>query len=115
MIGQSLMRAFAVALLTTVAACAPGPSNAQQALALEAKIPLGAVKGRIDHLAVDLARKRLFVAELGNDSVSVVDIAGGKVLHRISGLDEPQGVGYVKSTDTLYVANAGDGSVRLFS
>src|SRR5262245_63425870 len=38
-------------------------------LQLEVKIPLGEVAGRIDHLAVDLSRQRLFVAELGNDSV----------------------------------------------
>lgn len=38
-------------------------------LQLETKIPLGDVRGRIDHLAVDLKRERLFVAELGNDSV----------------------------------------------
>lgn len=47
-----------------------GPADALQ---LEAKIPLGDVAGRIDHLAVDLARGRLFVAELGNNSVGVVD------------------------------------------
>ena len=33
---------------------------------------------------------------------------------RITGLKEPQGIGYVPSSDTLYVANAGDGSVLLF-
>jgi YVTN family beta-propeller protein len=87
---------------------------AQAALELEAKIPLGAVRGRIDHMDVDLARKRLFVAELGNNSVAVIDTAARKVVHRIAGLKEPQGVGYVPSTDTLYVANAGDGSVRLY-
>ncbi len=37
-------------------------------LQLEAKIPLGNVHGRIDHMAVDLKRQRLFVAELGNDT-----------------------------------------------
>jgi DNA-binding beta-propeller fold protein YncE len=84
------------------------------ALTLERKIPLGAVAGRIDHLAVDLARRRLFVAELGNNSVAAVDLAGGTVLHRISGLKEPQGVGYVPSADTLYVANAGDGTVHRY-
>ena len=41
-------------------------------LVLEAKIALGNVSGRIDHLAIDLGRQRLFVAELGNNSVSVV-------------------------------------------
>jgi YVTN family beta-propeller protein len=83
-------------------------------LELEAKIPLGSVSGRIDHLAIDLDRQRLFVAELGNDSVGVVDLKTRQLLRTIAGLKEPQGVGYVPSTDTLYVANAGDGSIRLF-
>jgi len=83
-------------------------------LQLEAKIPLGDVRGRIDHMAVDLDRQRLFVAELGNDSVGIVGLSASTVSGRIQGLKEPQGVGYVPSTDTLYVANAGDGSVRLF-
>jgi DNA-binding beta-propeller fold protein YncE len=83
-------------------------------LRLEAKIPLGTVVGRIDHLAIDLRRQRLFVAELGNDSVGVVDLDGQKLVTTIAGLAEPQGVGYEASTDMLYVANAADGSVRLF-
>jgi DNA-binding beta-propeller fold protein YncE len=99
-----------------LAGCQPSPSNAAttDALALEAKIPLGAVSGRIDHLAIDLARRRLFVAELGNDSVGIVDLAEGKLLHRIAGLKEPQGVGYVPGSDVLYVANAGDGSLHRY-
>jgi DNA-binding beta-propeller fold protein YncE len=83
-------------------------------LQLERKIPLGDVRGRIDHMAVDLKRQRLFVAELGNDTVGIVDLASSKLINRITGLKEPQGVGYDSSTDTLYVANAADGSVRLF-
>jgi DNA-binding beta-propeller fold protein YncE len=83
-------------------------------LQLEAKILLGDVRGRIDHLAVDVKRQRLFVAELGNDSVGVVDLAAHRLLRTLTGLNEPQGVGYESSTDTLYVANARDGSVRLY-
>ena len=83
-------------------------------LQLEAKIPLGEVAGRIDHMAVDLARRRLFVAELGNNTVGIVDLDGKKVAHVIRGLKEPQGVAYVAANDSLYVANAGDGSVRRF-
>jgi len=82
-------------------------------LVLEAKIPLGQVSGRIDHLAVDAKRQRLFVAELGNNSLGVVDLAAGKVLRRITGLSEPQGIAYVPFTDSILVANAGDGSVRV--
>jgi DNA-binding beta-propeller fold protein YncE len=84
------------------------------ALTLEGKIPLGDIRGRIDHLAVDLPRHRLFVAELGNDSVGVVDLTSGQAIRTLTGLREPQGIGYEPTTDTLYVANAGDGSVRVF-
>jgi len=101
------------ALIPTLAAAAQ-PAENKAPLELEAKILLGDVRGRIDHLAVDLKRQRLFVAELGNDSVGVVDLAAHSLLRTLTGLNEPQGVGYEPSTDTLYVANARDGSVRLF-
>src|SRR5438270_10573317 len=83
-------------------------------LVLTTKIPLGNVSGRIDHFAADVGRRRLFVAELGNNSVGVIVLRTQTVIRTISGLKEPQGVGYVPSADSLYVANAGDGSVRLF-
>jgi len=83
-------------------------------LALDAKIPLGSVAGRIDHMAIDVARRRLFVAELGNNTVGVVDLEGKMLAHRIAGLSEPQGIAYVPPTDTVFVANGGDGSVRVF-
>jgi DNA-binding beta-propeller fold protein YncE len=95
----------------------PVPAAAQSSdvpLQLEGKVPLGAVRGRIDHMAIDLERRRLFVAELGNDSMGVVDIDARKVVRRLDGLKEPQGVAYLRSNDTLFVANGGDGSVRLF-
>jgi len=75
---------------------------------------LGHVRGRIDHLAIDLKRQRLYVAELGNDTVALVDLQDRSLVRRLTGLREPQGVGYEPSTDTLYVANAADGSVRLY-
>ncbi len=99
-----------VVAVTTVAAPA---ARAQQPLELEAKIALGDVGGRIDHLAVDLAHRRLFVAELGNDTVGVIDLTERRVAQRLAKLSEPQGVGY--AADTLVVANAGDGSVRFFA
>jgi hypothetical protein len=105
---------FATAMLPLATA----PSRAQNPettfLNLETKIALGQVKGRIDHMALDPLRMRLFVAELENNSVGVVDLKERKVVHVIAGLTEPQGVGYEPSSDTLYVANGGDGSVRLY-
>jgi DNA-binding beta-propeller fold protein YncE len=81
-------------------------------LVLETKIPLGEVSGRIDHLGIDVKRRRLFVAELGNNSLGVVDLADGKA-RTIGGFSEPQGVAYIPFADSVYVANAADGSVRV--
>jgi hypothetical protein len=109
----SAMIAFTLALLAAQdQATAQSPDTS--GLKLEAKIPLGNVSGRIDHMAIDLARQRLFVAELGNNSVGIVDLNGHKVIRTLDGLKEPQGVAYLPPLDTVYVANAGDGSVRLF-
>ncbi len=95
-------------ILSTVQAAAQPP------LELEKKIPLGNVSGRIDHFAIDRGGQRLFLAELGNDTVSVIDLASGTVAHRIAGLKEPQGVGYLPETKSLIVANGDDGAVRAF-
>ena len=110
----SLLCVAAAAALSCVVDIVVAQIPADVPMQLETKVPLGDVAGRIDHMAVDLARGRLFVAELGNDTVGVVDLNTRKVLHRIAGLKEPQGIGYLASNDTLYVANAGDGSVLLF-
>jgi DNA-binding beta-propeller fold protein YncE len=109
-----MLTAPAISAALAVFSPSGGYAANSEPLQLEAKIPLGHVAGRIDHMAVDLPRQRLFVAELGNNSVGIVDLRAAKVLRRITGLREPQGVGQVPSNDTLYVANAGDGSVRLF-
>jgi YVTN family beta-propeller protein len=100
--------------VVSVAACSMSIAQQSAPLAIEAKIPLGLVKGRIDHLAIDIAHQRLFVAELGNDSVGVVDLATRAVARTVTGLDEPQGIAYMPATDVLYVANGGDGSLRSF-
>ena len=90
-------------------------SATEPVLLLEKTIPLHNVGGRIDHMAFDRSRNRLIVAELGNDSVEVIDLAAGTVVHRFAKLREPQGVGYSERADVILIANAADGSVRLFS
>jgi len=101
--------AFMTLLSAVALAAEPGP------LVLESTIPLPNVGGRIDHMAIDRTRQRLIVAALGNDTVEVVDLRDGKPRQRIGGLKEPQGVAYAEKADALFVANAGDGSVRIFS
>jgi len=90
------------------------PAWSAEPLRLEGKIALGDVAGRIDHLGYDPAHQRLFVAELGNNSVGIIDLKAGRVAGRLSGLHQPQGLAWHPGSETLYVANAGDGSVRLY-
>jgi len=75
-------------------------------------IPMPKVEGRIDHLAYDAKSGRLAVAALGNNTVEVIDLAQGKVVHRIDGLEEPQGL--VLWEGQIVVASGGDGSCRFF-
>jgi hypothetical protein len=77
-------------------------------------IPMPGVEGRIDHLAVDLEGRRLFVAALENKTVEVLDLAAGKVVARIKDLPEPQGIAYLADLGRLCVACGGDGSCRFF-
>ena len=88
--------------------------QATQPLRREKTIPLPDVSGRIDHLAVDVEGKRLFVAALGNNTLEAIDLKAGKRIGTIRQLPEPQGVLYVRATDRLYVADGGDGQVRIF-
>jgi DNA-binding beta-propeller fold protein YncE len=83
-------------------------------LQLEEQIPVPGVAGRLDHFSADAKRKRIFVSALGNNTVEVIDVFAGKVIHSIPGLSQPQGPLYVPGFDKLYVANAEDGKVRVF-
>ena len=83
-------------------------------LKLERIIPLSDVAGRIDHLALDVAHRRLFVAEYGNGTVDEIDLAGGRRVGRITGLHEPQSVAYLDNLDEIVVA-CGDGSVHFYA
>lgn len=105
-----MLRAFIGVLLLSLSAHAREP-----ALVLEKTIPLHGVRGRIDHMAFDPGRQRLIVAELGNNTVDIIDVVAGSVAYRIADLHEPQGVGYAERADIILVANAGDGAVRLFT
>ena len=107
-------RGCAAALLLALPGCSQAqPTDPHSPLVLERTISLPDTRGRIDHLAVDLADHRLFVAEIANGTVDEVDLEAGKVIGRIAGLGEPQGVAWLPATHELVVA-CGDGSVRFY-
>ncbi len=83
-------------------------------LRLFSAILLRDVRGRLDHLSVDVPHRRLFLVALGNDSVEVLDLPRSARVGSLSGLSNPQGVLYLPGLNRLDVANARDGSVRIY-
>jgi len=89
-----------------------GPAGAP--LALLACVPLKGVEGRLDHLAVDVATHKLFIAALENHSVEVVDLAKRRRVHRLTAVSEPQGLLFLPDCNRLLVCCRGDGTCRTF-
>src|SRR5437867_11690462 len=81
-------------------------------LILQQSIPLPDVKGKFDHVAVDLVGQRVFKAAKGNDTLEVVDLKNGSRLRSVTGFREPQGVLYLPDTKQVVVANGGNGEVQ---
>jgi DNA-binding beta-propeller fold protein YncE len=108
---KSLCNIFLIGL-TALAANA----QAQDAMPLRLvqTIPLPSVEGRIDHMAVDIKGQRLFIAALGNNTVEVLDLGAGKRIRTITGLHEPQGVGFIPEFNKIFVANAKTGACEAF-
>jgi hypothetical protein len=86
----------------------------QQPLRLTQTIALPGVKGRLDHMGVDLEKKRLFVATVTNNTLEVVDLTGGKVINRLAGIKDAQDALFLGGDfNKLYVSSL-DGHVRVF-
>lgn len=86
----------------------------KDALRLVQTIPMPDVKGRLDHMDVDVKGKRLFVAGLENGSLELIDLAAGKRSKSIPGFKKPQGIAYVASLNKVFVASGDDGMLRVF-
>ncbi len=70
-------------------------------------IALPSVEGRLDHLAIDLAGRTLYVAARSAGSVEAVDLAQGKYLGRTARSDEPQGLAFEPTRRWLLIASGG--------
>src|SRR5260370_29190050 len=86
----------------------------QKVVFLSGRSELPKVSGRIDHFSADTKGKRLFMSELGNNTVEVLDVDSGKRLRTLTDLAEPQGAYYDSSTNRLFVACAKDGTTKVF-
>ena len=105
----SVLLAAGVVVPSGVAADPPtGP------LQLIRTITLPDLAGRIDHLAIDLKGRRLFLAALEMNTIEVIDLKSGKVSRSLTGFNKPQGVFYLARLNRLFVASGKDGAVRSF-
>jgi YVTN family beta-propeller protein len=98
-----------------VQSCHGQTANGKQLLTLEKEIALPDVKGRIDHMDINLKDQIVYVAALGNNTVEVVDLKSGKVISSIKGLDEPQGVAYISKHQEIFIANGGTGECDFYN
>jgi DNA-binding beta-propeller fold protein YncE len=85
-----------------------------QSLHLLQTISIPNIKGRLDHMDVDVKGKRLFVAGLENGTFEVIDLQSGKWIRSIPGFKKPQGALYIPELNKLFLASGDDGMVRVF-
>ena len=102
------------AVLVVSFGCIMAADAEEKAFKLNQTIPLPAVEGRIDHLALDALGERLFVCALGNNTVEVLDLRKGKRIHSITGVGAPQGIAYIPQLDRLFVANDKGGICKIY-
>src|SRR5713101_3642185 len=102
--------AFAIGYAQT----ASSQESAKQPLRLVQTISIPNVKGRLDHMDVDVKGKRLFVAGLENGTFEVVDVDAGKWVRSIPGFKKAQGALFVPGLNKLFLASGDDGMVRVF-
>src|SRR5215212_75596 len=102
-------------LYTSMLSCKGQKSFGSDELTLKKSIVIPDVNGRIDHLDANLEDQMVYVAALGNNSLEIVDLKEGKLLHSIKGLDEPQGVAYIPQTKEIIVANGGNGECKFYN
>jgi DNA-binding beta-propeller fold protein YncE len=86
----------------------------QSALELVQTITLKGKPGKLDHLIVDSKGERLFLANKVNNTIDVVDIKAGKLVHQIKGQSGVQGLAYAADLDRLFAGLGTGGYCNVF-
>jgi DNA-binding beta-propeller fold protein YncE len=105
------LAALAIAVLAF-----PPAASAADPLPLERvrTIALKGPAGGLDHLALDVKRGRLFVANTVNGSLDVVDLKAGKLLKQVPGQGQIRGIDYDSGSDRVFVGNGNGGICNIF-
>jgi len=84
-------------------------------LKLEKVIEIPGVGGRIDHMAINLKERVVYIAALGNNTIEVLDLKKGAIIRSIKGVEEPQGIAYIPEQNEIAVASGGNGNCVFFN
>ena len=77
------------------------------------KMP-ASVKGRFDHLGLDLAGNRLFVAAESAHQVLVFNLRTGALVHTLGGIGIPHAIFCRGDLNRIYVTDGGAGELKIF-
>lgn len=108
-ISQGIVISAAI-LISLTAAVAQGKPPLKQTR--EFKFPAN-VKGRLDHLGIDVAGKRLFVVGEEAHTVLVFDLNTGNVIRQIA-IDHPHAVLYRNDLQRIYITDEGKGALNIY-
>ena len=95
--------AVTIPLLAAPVRAADEPLEKIQTIALKGPV------GGLDHLAIDSARGRLFVANTSNNTLDVVDVKAGMLLKQVPDQGRARGVAYSPEADRVFVGCGTDG------
>jgi DNA-binding beta-propeller fold protein YncE len=103
------------ALVVLLSAVGPGQAADPAPLELVQKVALHGPPGqRLDHLALDSKRDRLFVANMANASFDIIDLKAGKLLKSVPDQPGVQGVAYAPDVDRVFVGVGEAGVCNVF-
>jgi DNA-binding beta-propeller fold protein YncE len=113
---HSVLCSWDFAALAIAVLAFPPTASAADPLPLERvrTIALKGPAGGLDHLALDVKRGRLFVANTVNGSLDVVDLKAGKLLKQVPGQGQIRGIDYDSGSDRVFVGNGNGGICNIF-
>jgi hypothetical protein len=112
--GWSAVTSLATVALVALAETACAAAGDTPPLQRVQVIPLKGPAGRLDHLALDAKHGRLFVANMANSSLDVVDLKAGRLITQVAGQKKIQGIAYAPDLDRIFVGNGADGVCNAF-
>src|SRR5260370_21447624 len=99
-----MSRLLQIWLVAAVALCF-SVNGGDAILELVRTTDLPGIEGDLDHLAIDTAGQRLFVAAEDNGTLRVIDLKTGKLVRTVKGFKNPHSILYLPGQSELYVTD----------